>query len=290
MNYTPICEEKRSIFVDTDLGCDCDDAGALAVLLTLSKKLGFNVAGANICTSNPFSNGALDAILEYFHAAMAKTGAYGKKGFLGSYNKFTEHLSGMAKQKSEVVESVAYYNEVLSSCEDDSVVLVTIGQFNCVADFLKDNPKLFSEKVHAVVSMAGHFPNSGKEFNVECDALSSAYFIKNCPKPIYFAGYEPGEEIITEMPVDKTNPVAEAYRLFTDGDMRRQSWDLLAVLFAIEGTGRFFTLSDKGEVTVDAEGANYFEKKEGANRCYLKLTDKKEELISYLEDLMCGRA
>lgn len=65
---------------------------------------------------------------------------------------------------------------------------------------------------------------------------------------------------------------------------------MLAVLFAIEGTGRFFTLSDEGEVTVDAEGANYFEKKEGANRCYLELTDKKEELISYLENLMCWRA
>ena len=32
MKFQPVAEKKRSIILDTDIGPDCDDAGALAVL------------------------------------------------------------------------------------------------------------------------------------------------------------------------------------------------------------------------------------------------------------------
>ena len=50
--YIPLCERPGPVILDTDIGPDCDDVGALAVLISYAKEYGFPILGVCNCTSN----------------------------------------------------------------------------------------------------------------------------------------------------------------------------------------------------------------------------------------------
>ncbi len=288
-NFKPLCEEKRTLIIDTDIGPDCDDVGALVLTFRLAKKYGFTVGGIVNCTSNPYGNGAIDAIAERCGVKLHATGAFAGKGFLEDTKKFNKYLAeNMVTYRSPVVEATEYYKSILENCEDNSVMLVTIGQFNTVADLLKNEKELFDRKIYAVVSMAAEYPK-GREYNVFCDAASCKYFIENCSKPIFFSGFEIGKILktgFTPEEKDDNDPVVKAYELYTDGRMKRESWDLTALQFAIEGKNGFYEISEEVGITIDDNGCNEFFAAKGTNRYYLKLVASVEDTENYLNSLL----
>ena len=286
--YESLSEKKRTVIVDTDIGPDCDDAAALAVMFELKKKYDFNIGGIINCTSNEYGNGAIDAICEFYGYEMEKTGIYKKADFLSEHCVYNKYLAEkMVKKRSHVIESTRYYNEVLSKCEDNSVVIVTIGQFNAIADALRCNFDLFEKKVYAVISMAGSFP-SGKEYNVTEDVASCKYFVENCPCCIIFSGFEVGNSIITgfDGASGENNPVKKANSLWTEGEMKRPSWDLTAMQYAIEGENNFYSLSEEGIFKVSGDGKNTFSHLEGAKRYFLKISSRSGDIEKYLNNLL----
>ena len=54
--------KPKTIILDTDIGPDCDDVGALLMLLKLEKAGLCRIAAITHCTSNPFGCGCIDAI------------------------------------------------------------------------------------------------------------------------------------------------------------------------------------------------------------------------------------
>ena len=257
--------KKRSIILDTDIGPDCDDVGALAVLFSYSNELGIPVLGVNNCTSNSYGTATVDAIREYCKYPEIKLGAYSKPGFYAdamNYNKYiAENYSTKYKNGTlEYLPHVEFYRSLLANAEDDSVIVVTIGMFNCLADFLKSGADQYStltglelaaKKIHAVVSMAAILP-AGREFNVICDFEASKFCFDNCPVPMYLSDFRIGNTVKTGWGTKEEhglagNPIVDSYRLYNSAE-KRASYDLTAVQFAFEGEGELYSLTAPGKL------------------------------------------
>lgn len=260
--YSPITAQD-TVILDTDIGSDCDDAGALALLCRYCRERGMAPAAVINDTSNPYGNGAIDAIAAYYGFSPA-IGQWESPGFLGAddpdnnrYNQFlSEHFSPRYATGTLPVQGAAkLYRDTLAAAPDHSVVLITIGFLNTAAAALKADPALFAAKVRTVISMAGRFDRpEEREWNVWRDASSARFFFTRCPCPICFCGFELGVQILTGFAEkDEQNPVSMAYALHSGN--RRQSWDPFTVDFAFTGEAGGWRLSAPLSVDVADNGA-----------------------------------
>ena len=133
--YVPLSHGGRTVILDTDIGPDCDDAGALALLMAYRRRFSFPVAGIVNCTANPWANGAIRAITRFLGeelpVAQANAG-----DLLADAVKFDRPLSEkyLPDPASGITApaSADVYLEALERAADDSVVIVSIGQFTAV--------------------------------------------------------------------------------------------------------------------------------------------------------------
>lgn len=295
--YEPIAESRRDIILDTDIGPDSDDAGALAVLLSLMKREDMAPIGVVNCTSNKNSNGVLRAILNYcgfYNVPVAQTR---REGFLETSSDYArlvdeKYMSGAGGY--EVENSLDFYKKALKNAQDDSVVIVTIGMLGNIAELTAEYPDLVKKKIHALIAMAGKFPE-GEEFNLVQDAQAAKYVFENFPRPVICSGFEVGEKIITGFDSDENtnagNPVYDCYLFHNTGDRKtgrvsNKSWDLTAVQFAVEGCGEFYKMSHRVKITVDENGRNTVENDRNSDRYYLKLKAKPDTVAQYLNGLL----
>ncbi len=295
--YEPITLSRRDIILDTDIGPDSDDAGALAVLLALMKREDMAPLGVVNCTSNKNSNGVLRAILNYCGFYNVPISQTERDGFLETSSDYAaivneKYMSDAGK--FEVEHSLDFYKKALKEAQDDSVVIVSIGMLNNIAELTEKYPDLVKKKVHALVAMAGKFPE-GTEFNIKQDVEAAQFVFDNFPCPVICTGYEVGEKIITGFDGDENantdNPVYDCYLFHNTGDKKsgrvsNRSWDLTAVQFAVEGCGDFYKMSHRVKITVDADGANTAENDRTSDRYYLKLKAKPETVAQYLNSLL----
>lgn len=277
--FEPLKKVKRGIIVDTDIGPDCDDVGALTVLHALAKKYDVPILGIINCTSNPYGCGAIDIINRFCKQDGIPVGIFAGDGFLcdDSAKTYNKYLSEKYNTRFEPVgtdkpeEAVSLYRRLLANAADNSVMLVTIGPLNTVAALLKsqsddicpkDGLTLVKEKVYAVVTMAGCTESKQREYNIVCDADAAEIFINEMPAPVIYSGFELGVKIDSGFDADMppldadTNPVYDAYRLYSkfrefDLSCKNKSYDLTAVQFAFEGEGEFYRLSAPGNMTID---------------------------------------
>ena len=134
-------------------------------------------------------------------------GMYPGDGFLCDentkfYNKYISEKYGtefVPVGKKNPEKAVELYRRVLSQAEDKSVVIVTIGPLNNIADLLrskgdsysdKDGKTLIEEKVYAVISMAGSVESKKREFNIVCDGKAAKMFADEIPVPVVYSGVE----------------------------------------------------------------------------------------------------
>ena len=83
------------------------------------------------------------------------------------------------------------------------------------------------------------------------------------------------------------DPVYVAYKLYTDGGMKRESWDLSAVHFAIEGTSTgFYRLSEPCRMEIADDGSDiFYDDPDG--RCRRMIFNVPEKQIAdYYSDLL----
>lgn len=261
--------KKRNVILDTDIGPDCDDVGALAVMFSYANENGVKVLGVNNCTSNPYGTVTVDAVREYCGISEFSIGAYSKPGFYADAQKYNKYIAENYSTKYKngtfkYLPHVDFYRSLLANAEDDGVILITIGMFNAFADFLKSGADEYSpltgielakKKLHAVVSMATVLP-AGREFNVICDYEASKYCFDNCPVPMYLSDFKIGHCVFTGYsPEDadkyKNNPIFDSYQIYTADWARvgfNNSFDLTAVQFAFEGEGELYSLTGAGRL------------------------------------------
>ncbi|TDG00154.1 nucleoside hydrolase [Paenibacillus piri] len=292
------------IILDTDMGPDCDDAAALAVLHALADRGEAEIAGITHCTSSPWGAGCIDAINRYYGRPDIRIGTLQEPGFLDGqpYQKYDRHIGetypNAYAEGKQPEEAVALLRELLASEPDGSIVIVAIGPLPNLSGLLHSGPdaisplsgvELAARKVAELVVMGGAFP-AGAEWNFQMDAVSARHVAGHWPTPIMFSGYEIGSEIMTggrlfrETPPH--NPVREAYRLFVGEGGSRSSWDLTAVLYGVRGLAGHWQASPNGRIEVADDGENKWTTAPDRNRRYLLPAMDSSGIQDVLEELL----
>ena len=272
-SFEPLKNQPRAVILDTDIGPDCDDVGALICLIHYAKEYGFPIAGICNCTSNKSGTGAIDGVCRFCGIEPPPLGQWSGEGFLDEpvchrYNDaLAENFSEAFRNGPlHAEDSVAFYRKRLAEASDDGVVIITIGMFNNLAALLnsgadKISPlsgiELVKAKVHCLVSMAAIYPE-GREYNVFCDPISAQTVFSRWPTPVYLSDFKIGYGLmtgyghLTDPAAIQASPGAMAYHLYTAGGMNH-SFDLTAIQFAVCGEGDLYGLLDPVDLEFYAE-------------------------------------
>lgn len=288
--FEPLKDSRRYVIFDTDIGPDCDDAGAFAVMVSMAKKYDIKILGAANCTSNPHGTDALAVLSGHFGLELP-LGEHKGYDVLPNGDKYNKPLSKKYDIKAKNASPAAeFYKKLLSKTEDDSVTIITTGTLTNIAEILEKEPKLFNAKVNSIVAMAGKFP-SGKEFNIESDIKASSYVFENFKNVIVCSGFEIGKDIMTgfDHTPAQDDPVYDCYKEYIgkkEPPFLRDSWDLTAVQYAFEGKGSFYTLSKPVKITVGSDGTISAVKDKYSNRYYIIQKAKNSEIAAYLNGIL----
>lgn len=170
----------------------------------------------------------------------------------GEYvSKLAYNWPGKLKTAASTRTPVELYRTILSSADDESIHIISIGFLTNLADLLKSEAdhishlsgsQLISTKVSELVVMGGQYP-SGWEYNFGgVDPESTAYVIRHWPKSVKvtYSGYELGDDIfsgqnlVQRSPPD--SPVLSSYQWYVGrGSTIRPSWDPITTLYGILG-------------------------------------------------------
>jgi len=268
-----------TVILDTDICTDCDDCGALSVLVCGCKHTGARLGAVINNVDGMYGCGAIDAILS-FYGVSAPIGITSDKGFLAdAQSRYSQTLSEQFSENFQkgtlaVRPALEVYREVLQNADDQSVVLITVGFLNTAAEILAAEPGLFADKVRCVVSMAGNFENlSYREYNIATQVPAAQAFFHICPVPVFYHGFEVGVSIKTgfaELIPD--NPVSVAYQLHSGG--YNCSFDPAAVDFAFRGECADWTVSDPVLVQVKEDGSLSVNFEADSLQAYVKFADQ----------------
>lgn len=290
---------KIKLLIDTDLGGDCDDVGAIALANIFQNKKEIEIIGMTHTTSLPWGVSCIDIINRYYHNPM-KLGANMDENYCNENcnryaQKMAEAFASSYHDRKEAEEATTYLRKVLSRQEDHSVSIVCIGQLINMARLLQSKEdqyfagngiELVAKKVKEFIVMGGLFTTPEEkiffegapyqiEYNICCDISSAQYFIKNVPTKVIFSDFKCGYQVHTLGPLiaqkDMTNPITFAYVHFQNKP--RESWDLLAIYYAVYHDMQMFSISENGTITIDEKGTTTFSNQKQSNHYYLKLNE-----------------
>ena len=299
-------KQPVNIILDTDLGPDYDDVGALAFLHAMADSGKVKILATVSSNKQKLVAPSIDVINTYFGRPDLPVGAPKGNGVdLGSSQHWADSIVAKyphtINSTDDVPDATLIYRRVLSSQPDTSVTVVTIGFLTNLNNLLKSEPDSISplngmdlvrKKVKLLVSMAGTFP-SGKEFNVYMDSLSSEYVFNNWPGRIIFTGFEIGWKIRTGLRLIKSDiqnsPVKDVFRisipLSAEDKDGRMSWDETAVLIAVYGTEGFFD-TVRGRIIINRDGSNTWVDDPNGNQFYVKQKMPVTQMAEFIEDRM----
>ena len=303
----------EKLIIDTDLGFDCDDAGALAIANMLKNKGELEILAVTHSVNKKIGCDAIKLVNDYYKNAGIPVGVAERYALNADrfyeefYAKFhyAESFPGWGEKPTFYkilnkfdlgkYENVVYRSAkeiiigTLEKSEDKSVTVVCIGQANNVADVLETNGVLFKKKVKRVVVMCGNFNDYDYEyrlgdmywkgeFNVLLDIHSMQRLFAERDLPIYVLDFNQGFDVLSGAPLQSQtdNPVKTAYFVHGNGtNFNLPSWDIMAVMFASGEFTDMFSLGEKGSVTVDDNGKTTFRQGNGEHRLIYRKTEQK---------------
>ena len=178
-----------NLILDTDLGPDYDDVGAMALMHALADSGQVNILATLSSNHDERVVPCIEVLNTYFNRPDIPVGAPksepGASLTTWHKTKWTDELPANyphhTAKTSDAPDALKVYRKILSEQPDTSVVICTIGFFSNLRDLLQSGAdeysdlsgkELVAKKVKRLVSMAGLFPE-GKEFNVYCDVPAS---------------------------------------------------------------------------------------------------------------------
>ena len=292
----------KQIFIDTDMGSDCDDVAALAILAHFHKLGKIRLLGVSHTSANARVAEYLDMVCRFYGFETKNLASASKEWGIGEFREgfFDDVLDGFTYCKpSSGLNAVQLMRKQLSVAKD--ATLLCIGPLNNASRFLDSQADEFSplsgkeilaQNVKEVVVMGGIFEDKrynfygesfAIEYNVKLDAVASKNFIENCPTKITFVEFELGYNVKTfadTVSAEKQTPIRRAYQLFHVKE--RESWDIIAALYCIFGENGYYQMSSNGKCVVEEDGKTNFYKWQGGKHRYLIEKASKEEIMGYV--------
>ena len=256
--------KKPIVIFDTDMDTDCDDAAALLMLIrahSAGKIILKGVVADSVCAH----------AASFCHAITSHYGLDIPIGrvdpALGSLSRFCDYVAhqkrceGVAYNKmlptprADYWDAAELYRTLLLDAEDGSITVLCVGMLTAVSMAICADAELFRRKVARVVVMGN--PYRENDFNFAMDAEATERFFATCPSPV-FVSYA-GRGIITGQPLmqilPEDHPVRRAYEIWTGGK-GRDSWDLIAALYAMDPDSSVFREREQGRIVYDCNTKN----------------------------------
>lgn len=301
MAQTP-SSKPVNIIIDTDIGPDYDDVGALAVLHALSDKGLAHPLAVMASNKNELVAPSIDVLNTFFGRSDLPIGApKGKAADIGAWQKWPQMLvvkyPHNIKTTDEVPDAVKLYRKILSQQPDHSTIIASIGFLTNLSNLLDSKGdeysrlsgrELVKKKVKKLVSMAGWFPQ-GREYNLYTDSIASDNVFNNWPTPIIFSGFEIGNNIKTGLGLLDNDalksPVKDVFAWCIpkakEDIAGRSSWDETAVFVAIKGAEPYFGLQ-RGHIIING-GHNSWKDDPNGSQYYLTKALPDREIAAILE-------
>ena len=291
-------QDTRYVIFDTDMDTDCDDVGALALILKQSKA---KLIGIVTDAPSPHAAAACEALCRYFGTEVPIGTIYDAE----YPEEETDRYVMYRKHKTDVLPPEIFYNKPLAeevdktdldypssaeafrkalvSAPDGSVTVIVVGFLTAIEKLWKSGPDeiselsgydLFKKKVRNVVTMGNaDYPEcTDNIFNYWMDKDAAELFFKDCPCPIYVS--PDGGDIVTgyslseKLPED--DPVRRSYEIYNGGQGRgRMSWDLVTTVYALGEDDELFDVTSYGTVRYSKE----------MNKMYWESGERKDSLV-----------
>lgn len=289
----------EKIFIDTDIGFDCDDVGALSILNLFKNKGLCEILGMTHSTKfNKTGVKTIKAVNDFFHNGDIKVGFCDSCQNLCGQVRVHEYNDELIRRfyKDNGINDLFYSStdlllKTLLNEEDKSVTYVSIGMLTNLAsaysykDEFLDGEEILNKKLKEIVIMGGNFNSKISEFNIKSDIYSSQVVLEKASTNIYFLDFNVGVNIKTGGKlINENNPIGIAYSLFSKGD--RESWDPLTVLFALKHDDDLFTISKEGTVRIDKNGFTAFDDSTLSKHYLINLNKDKEIVENRINDYM----
>ena len=291
------------VLFDTDIGNDVDDVLALSMLHALQSRGQCELLGVTITKPDELAGPFVNAMNTFYGRPNVPI------GFTSSHLKNDpSRFLPLAEQKddgrlryphhlmrsSDAPSATTLLRRILSQQPDQSVILVQVGYFANLAALLEtagdgasplSGKDLVKAKVKFLSVMAGAFRDiDGNrhylEYNVTQDLPSARKLAESWPTSIVWSGFEigitvpyPAVSIERDFRYVAHHPAAEAYCLYNPPPHERPTWDLTSVLYAVFSDRDYFSLSEPGNVTVEADGFTHFTPTPDGRDRYLKLNE-----------------
>ncbi|GAC1491546.1 MAG: hypothetical protein NVS1B13_21570 [Flavisolibacter sp.] len=294
--------------MDTDMGPDYDDVGALTLLHAFEDQGKAKILATIASTKYPGVGAVLSVFNTYFKKPEIPIGVPKKFALeLKDWQHWTDSVRTnyphSVKENSEVPDAVPLYRKILAKQPDHSVTIITIGFLTNLAHLLQSPPdgyanmsgrELVAKKVKKLVSMAGKYP-SGKEFNIDRDISSAVYVFDHWETPIILSGFEIGEKIKCGLPIIHNNkiqksPVKDVFRICIpmskEDSAGRKSWDETAVMVAILGYSNYYTAQPGKIIINEKNGSNTWVNHKNSKMLYLVEKKPFTEVQNLIDELL----
>ncbi len=301
------------VIFDTDIGSDCDDAGALALLHNYADRGLAEIIGCVYSSGKvPYGAAVVEAINVYYGRPGIPVGASHDDIVGDPVDKM--QAEKLARDRTAYGHSIVHNHDapemtllnrrLLAVQPDQSVTYITVGHTKGLHDLLVSSPdeisslsgeELIRKKISrwvALGALSAMNPQNqfAKDWNFFHNGTApyTSELIKRFPVPAYFI--DAGSDVMTGRALKQTQPgniVRDAYRDWLWNysqrtlDDQRPSWDLAAVYFSVEGTGEYLRDIGPGHLKFDVEkGSLWVAGENNMRRHYIKQKDNISFLFS----------
>lgn len=313
-------EDPVMIILDTDMGSDCDDAGALALLHVYANRGKAEILGCIYSSSKvPWGVGVIDAINTAYGRPDIPIGATDDSVVGDPVDKMnarelardTETYGHDLITTTDALSNIELSRRLLASAPDTSVTYITIGHTKGLYDLLVSGAdsisplagsSLVKQKVKRWIALGALGANSEDgyyhrdwNFFFNGTAPYTDTLVDEFPRPVWFV--DAGNRVMTGNSLKYTpedHIVRQAYehwlRKFGGKtlDDQRPSWDLATIYFAVIGEGDFLHNTGRGRLDIDQDkGCRWFPDSSGRNHYFVQqVPDSDSAFGAYLENCL----
>ena len=300
--------QRMNVIFETDMGNDVDDALAIDMLYKYNRQGRINLMAVMLNKEGEFPPKYIDLLNTWYGQKRIPIGTSPRndKSRVAGAN-YTQIVCEMQDEKGKplykrsindydkLLPAVTLYRKLLAKADDASVTVISVGfstnlalLLGTVADEYSPltGKELVARKVKRLVTMAGHIENPKyTEYNVINDVASCQRVFSEWPTPIYMSPFElglqvryPARSIENDFTWTKHHPIVDSYKVYLKKIEDRPTWDLTAVLYAIDPQ-QFFNISPAGDIVVTDEGYTHYTKNPAGKHFYLFITPEQAQAI-----------
>ena len=303
--------QRQNIIFETDMGNDVDDALAIDMLYKYARQGQIRLMAVMLNKEGDFPPRYIDLLNTWYGQRRIPIGVSNNsaKSIVAGANytqvvceKTDEQGQPLYKRSikdySKLLPAPKLYRKLLAKAKDHSVTLVSVGFSTNLALLLDTKAdeysplsgrELVAQKVSRLVTMAGHMENpTFGEYNVVNDIPACQKVYREWPTPIYTSPFElglqikyPARSIENDFGWTAHHPIVDSYKAYLPKIEDRPTWDLTAVLFAIDPQD-FFNISAPGQIYFTDEGYTRYQAKPDGTHYYLSVTpDQARRILDY---------